>query len=357
MIAWAGALDAFFDQRRSILGSITAQALHVTGLPPERLHFNAHQSAVVRRLSHLDATPRLAGVARRRLGLDGEATPTFPSDRLLPPAHLCHGYSDDRKMMQIGQLAVVDDYSAPAPVLAHCLDGNQNGHPAIHETFLLARWHLALPDHMFLISDRGTHSLEHLVRLAQCRLYALVPRAMERLPCHLWKPTATSWTGNQPASCLLSNNAAAAQNQTCTHTNTMRSPLLRHQLIDPATKKKIRIALLFVVQQRPTNVSAANAGKKTSPRSTPAWKRCRPSARGHPQCTIASITRQVVQLLGKKDARPLLWLAVRAADASGTASSAAARSRPSPRPHTVSNSLSTPLPPKPRNNMTACPCS
>ncbi len=72
------------------------------------------------------------------------------------------------------------------PVLAHCLDGNQNGHPAIHETFLLAQQHLALPDHMFLISDRGTHSLEHLVRLHNAGYGCfLVPRAMERLPCHL----------------------------------------------------------------------------------------------------------------------------------------------------------------------------
>ena len=61
------------------------------------------------------------------------------------------------------------------PVLAHCLDGNQNGHPAIHETFLLAQQHLALPDHMFLISDRGTHSLEHLVRLHNAGYSALCP--------------------------------------------------------------------------------------------------------------------------------------------------------------------------------------
>ena len=55
MIAWAGPFDAFFDQRHSILGSITAQALHVTAPP------NACTSTppirCCARLSHLDATP------------------------------------------------------------------------------------------------------------------------------------------------------------------------------------------------------------------------------------------------------------------------------------------------------------
>lgn len=34
------ALDAFFEHRHSILGSVTAQVLHVTGLSMNRLHFD-----------------------------------------------------------------------------------------------------------------------------------------------------------------------------------------------------------------------------------------------------------------------------------------------------------------------------
>ncbi len=64
--------------------------------------------------------------------------------------------------------------------------------------------------------------------------------------------------------------------------------------------------------------------------------------RGHPQCTIASITRQVVQLLGKKDAARYFF--------GSLPLTAEQQALPPPlkghrRAHTVSNSLSTPLPP------------
>ncbi len=292
------ALDAFFDQRHSILGSITAQALHVTGASLERLHFDPTNLLLCG--AYRTSTPRPDWQELPpALGLDGEATPTFPGDRLLPPAHLCHGYSDDRKMMQIGQLAVVDDYGA-LPVLAHCLDGNQNGHPAIHETFLLAQQHLALPDHMFLISDRGTHSLEHLVRLHNAGYSALCPGQ--------WKDYRAIYDANfhkldwQPASFLsLEQQRRRAQKSDLPHEH-YEIAVLRHQLIDPATKKKIRARLLFVYssadececrQRRQENITKIHTGLEALQAKL---------LRGHPQCTIASITRQVVQLLGKKDA-------------------------------------------------------
>ncbi len=234
------ALDAFFEQRHSILGSVTAQA------SLERLHFDPTNLLLCG--AYRTSTPRPDWQELPpALGLDGEATPTFPGDRLLPPAHLCHGYSDDRKMMQIGQLAVVDDYGA-LPVLAHCLDGNQNGHPAIHETFLLAQQHLALPDHMFLISDRGTHSLEHLVRLHNAGYSALCPGQ--------WKDYRAIYDANfhkldwQPASFLsLEQQRRRLKNQTCP-TNTMRSPCCVTSSSIPPPRRRSAARLLFVYSSR-----------------------------------------------------------------------------------------------------------
>ena len=145
-------LDAFFDHRHSILGSVTAQALQLTGLSLQRLHFDPTAIVLCGAYESSQARP------------DGPANVPFTGDGLLPPAHLGHGYSADTKMFQVGQLAIVDDYGA-VPVLAHCLDGNRNGHPAIRETFSLAQQHLRLPDDLLLISDRGTCSLEHIARL------------------------------------------------------------------------------------------------------------------------------------------------------------------------------------------------
>ncbi len=91
--------------------------------------------------------------------------------------------------------------------------------------------------------------------------------------------------------------------------------MLRHQLIDPATKKKIRGSPPLRLQQRrqmarsPPTPARENITKIHTGLAALQAK----LLRGHPQCTIASITRQVVQLLGKKDAARYL-LALRAND-------------------------------------------
>jgi Domain of unknown function (DUF4277) len=287
------ALDAFFKERHSILGSVTAQALQVTGLSMNRLHFDP--TDVVLCGSYATSTPRPAW---------DEGVP-FTGDELLAPAHLCHGYSADRKMVQVGQLAVVDNLGA-VPVLAHCLDGNQNGHPAIRETFLLAQQHLSLPNDVLMISDRGTCSLEHICRLHNHGYAALCPgqwrdyRAI--YDAHVDK---LQW---QPASFLsIEQQRRRTCNSKLPHEQ-YELAVLRHSLIDPTTHKKISARLLFVYssaderecrERRQQNIAKIQTGLEALQAKL---------LRGHPQCTTASITRQVVQLLGKKEAaRYFTW--------------------------------------------------
>ncbi len=195
------------------------------------------------------STPRLIGGVELlpALGLDGEATPTFPVIDCRR-AHLCHGYSDDRKMMQIGQLAVVDDYGV-LPVLAHCLDGNQNGHPR-HPRDLLAKRNsnLALPDHMFPISGTAALTCSSISRLHNAGYAALCPGQ--------WKDYRAIYDANfhkldwQPASFpSLEQQRCRAQKSDLPHEH-YEIAVLRHQLIDPATKKKIRSPPLRLQQGR-----------------------------------------------------------------------------------------------------------
>jgi hypothetical protein len=220
-------------------------------------------------------------------------------DRLLPPAHLCHGYTADTKMLQAGQLALVDEQGA-VPVLGHCLDGNRNGHPAIRETFLLAQQHLPLPSDVLLISDRGTCSVEHLARLHRHGYAALCPAQWQdfraRYDAHAEQ---LHW---QPASFL----SLEQQRRRATNSSLPREhyelAVLRHTLTDPTNQQAIPARLIFVYstadesacrQRRQQNIATIQAGLTALQAKL---------QRGHPRCTAASITRHVVRLLGKKAA-------------------------------------------------------
>jgi hypothetical protein len=84
--------------------------------------------------------------------------------------------------------------------------------------------------------------------------------------------------------------------------------VLRHTLHDPTTRADIAARLIFVYssadaaevrKRRQKNIAKIQAGLAALQAKM---------ARGHPQCTVASVTRQVVRLLGKKAAaRYFTW--------------------------------------------------
>jgi hypothetical protein len=287
------ALDAFFDQRHSVLGSITAQVLQRTGLSLGRLHFDP--TAVVLCGAYESSQPRPDMPAGMPLAGDGR----------LPPAHLGHGYAADAKMFQFGQLAIVDDQGA-VPVLGHCLDGNRNGHPAIRETFQLAQQHLTLPNDLLLISDRGTCSVEHLARLHR-HGYAALCSAQ-------WQDYRALYEANrerlhwQRASFLSVEQQRRRDRDSSLPQEHYELAVLRHTLCDPSDRQEIAARLIFVYstadaraarQRRQQNIAKIQAGLTALQAKL---------QRGHPQCTVAGITRQVVRLLGHKGAaRYFTW--------------------------------------------------
>ena len=248
------ALDAFFEQRHSILGSCTAQALQVTGLSLQRLHFDP--TDVVLCGAYNTSQPRP----------DWPRNVPFAGDQLLSPAHLCHSYAGDRRRLQVGQLAVVDDLGA-VPVLAHCLDGNRNGHPAIRETFQLAQQRLRLPDDLLMISDRGTCSLEHLARLHRHGYAALCPAP--------WQDYRTLYTEHrdqlqwQTASFLSVEQQRRRASTSTLPLEHYELAVLRHTLMDPTNQQAIPARLIFVYstaderecrQRRQQNIAKIRAG-------------------------------------------------------------------------------------------------
>lgn len=158
-------VDAFFDQRHSILAAL---ALHVSrefDTPLEEIHYDP---------THLIFHGAYeASVARGALQTDaGEVR----SDGRLAPAHITAGrpMSDAPKDVQLihaGLCTVVDEWG-PLPIFGHTVSGNDNGHTAVAEQLALLRKHLR-PPALTMISDRGTFSVGHLLRLEDAGYHAI----------------------------------------------------------------------------------------------------------------------------------------------------------------------------------------
>ena len=95
------ALDAFFTQRHSILGSVAAHVAQAFHLPMNRLHYDT---------THLF----FCGVYDTSTAIpDGLPLPPATPSADFPPAHITHGYAlRDAKMIHAGVSAVIDDLGA-----------------------------------------------------------------------------------------------------------------------------------------------------------------------------------------------------------------------------------------------------
>jgi transposase len=281
------ALDAFFEHRHSILGCITVQALNLTALPMNRLHFDP--TDLVFFGAYESSTPRP----------DWPRNVPFTGNSRLDPAHICHGYTSDRKMVQAGQLAAVDDYGA-IPVLGHVLDGNRNGHPAIRETFALAQHHLPLPNDLLMISDRGTYSVEHIAQLHRHGYAALCAADWQDYRA-LYDENADTLDWQQASFLSVEQTRRRSCNSSLPHDH-YKLAVLRHEFIDPINRTKIPARVIFVHssaderdrrQHREKNIAKIQARMEELQRKL---------LRGHAQCTAETIRRQVIRLLGKKEA-------------------------------------------------------
>lgn len=70
----------------------------------------------------------------------------------------------DVKMIHAGLCTVVDELGA-LPIFGHTVAGNENGHTAVAQQLALVKKHLQ-PTELTMISDRGTFSAGHLLRLS-----------------------------------------------------------------------------------------------------------------------------------------------------------------------------------------------
>lgn len=281
------ALDAFFEQRHNIMAQITHHVLRYTELGLGRLHFDTTDVTFYGAYERSLARPLV------------DFTHSFPSNSRLLPAHITKGYLTDHRMIQVGVTSLVDDLGA-LPILCHPVDGNRNGHSAIHEQYLLLRQYLPLPQEMQLVSDRGTFSAEHVARLRRHGHHVLC--AVPWDDYRAIYDTHSSQLAWQQASYLSFEQQRRRETASTLPQEHYQLAAVPHARTDPETKKPIPCRLLFVYstsgakeehQRRQENIAKIQAGLDDIAAKL---------LRGHPKTTYQSAVKQVTKLLGNKSA-------------------------------------------------------
>jgi hypothetical protein len=202
-------------------------------------------------------------------------------------------------MVQVGVTAAIDELGA-IPVSCHVLDGNRNGHTAIDEQVDLLRQYLSLPEHVLLVSDRGTFSAEHVARMHRHGhgVLCAVP----------WNDYRALYDSHESSLCWHEASFLSREQQRRRDTD---SPLprehynlavLRHTMTDPTTKEVIACRVIFAYssadavecrQRRQQNIVKIQTGLEALATKL---------QRGHPCTTAASIQRQIARLFGRRAA-------------------------------------------------------
>ena len=157
-------LDAFFTQRHSILASLALHTAETFDIPLDRLHYDP---------THILFTGAYAdSEAREATSADGN--PLINAD--LSPAHITKGRGTDdapkgARMVHAGLTTFIDELG-PLPIFGHTIDGNQNGRTGIRQQLTLIQKVLK-PKPFTMISDRGTFSVAHLLRLQEANSNAI----------------------------------------------------------------------------------------------------------------------------------------------------------------------------------------
>lgn len=288
------ALDAFFEQRHSILASL---ALHVSrefGVALRDIHYDP--THILLEGAYEKSEPR-EGVIDRS---EGER---IRSNDQLAAAHITKGRATDdapkgSTMIHAGLCTHVDKFG-PVPFFGHTIDGNQNGRKAVDEQLALLSKHLPLTE-VTMISDRGTYSVGHLLRLKAEGFQAIcsVPwgEFRELFDEHF---NSLKW---QEASYLSLEQQRRRETGSTLPQEHYQLAALQHRLKDDVTKQEIACRVIFVFSTADQKVVRKQRQKQIDQILEGLEKTQKNVARGGPYSDEASVARRINRLFGSKDA-------------------------------------------------------
>jgi hypothetical protein len=280
------ALDAFYYQRRSILGSLALLVAETFHIDLERLHYDP---------THLLFHGNYAS-SRPRSDPDLDLLRPYAAD---PPAHITFGHAaKNTKLLHVGLCVAVDDQGA-VPLLGHVTDGNHNGHSAIAEQFALLQQQLP-PGRRLLISDRGTFSAGHVARCQRAHITVLCSAPWSDYQAlYDNQRSQLQW---QPASFL---SLEQQRRRRCASTLPLEHydlAVLRHHLVDPDTAADIPCRVIFVASTADAKVCAATRAKAVAKLTSGLEQIARSVREGRRHTDPTSVARRVSKLFGRRRA-------------------------------------------------------
>jgi hypothetical protein len=283
-------LDAFFTQRHSILGSIALHVASEFAIPLSELHYDP--THILLHGAYEKSEPRG----------DLQEGDTVRSDDNLLPAHITagrpmSGAPKDVQMIHAGLCTVVDEFGA-LPIFGHTVGGNQNGHTAVAEQLALLKKYLR-PTELTMISDRGTFSAGHLLRLSDSGYHALAaapwddfrPLFDEHFEKLAWKEAS-----------YLSLEQQRRRRQGNLPQEHYELAVLRHQLADRDSGRTIPCRVIFVFSTADQKVARKNREKSIRKIRDGLERITRSVMEGRRNTDPASIARRVSKVLGKRQA-------------------------------------------------------
>ena len=283
-------LDAFFTQRHSILASIALHVAREFSVPLSELHYDPTHILLHGAYEESEARGDLQ---------DGERV---QSNEDLPPAHITQGRPmsgapKDVQMIHAGLCTVVDEFGA-LPIFGHTVAGNQNGHTAVAEQLALLKKHLKPPE-LTIISDRGTFSAGHLLRLSDSGYHAITAAPWDDFRA-LFDEQWENLTWRKATYLSLEQQRRRKQgNLPQEHYELAVHP---HQLTDRESGRSINCRVIFVFSTADQKVAAKNREKSVAKIREGMTKIARSVAEGRRNTDSTSVTRRVSKLFGKRQA-------------------------------------------------------
>jgi len=284
-------IDAMFDQRHSILATL---ALHVSqefGVPLAEIHYDP--THLLLHGAYESSQPRAT------LSTDPAET---RSDGRLPPAHITQGrpMSDAPKDVQLihaGLCTVVDEWGA-LPIFGHTVSGNENGHTAVAEQLALLRKHLR-PPALTMISDRGTFSVGHLLRLEDAGYHGIAAAPWDDfLPLFDRQRAVLKW---KQAS-YFSLEQQRRRHQGNLPQEHYELAVVRHELSDRESGRSLACRVIFVFSTADQKVARKNREKSVAKLRTGLEQIARSVEDGRRCTDPTSVARRVSKLFGQRQA-------------------------------------------------------
>ena len=291
----ARALDALFTQRHSILAHVALHVAREFNVPLEEMHYDP---------THLLFTGAYESAQPREGVIDRSGKEeTVRSDDELAAAHITKGRATDDApkgsvMVHVGVCTYVDELG-PLPFFGHTVDGNQNGRTAVDEQLGLIRKHLKL-NKMTMMSDRGTFSVGHLLRLKDADSYAICSAPWGDFK-ELFDQQRKKLTWKK-ASYLSIEQQRRRDTDSQLPREHYELAVLRQRLKDDETGREIDCRVIYVFSTADQKVVRQQRQKQIDQILADLEKTQRNVARGGPYSDEESIQRRVTRVFGNKDA-------------------------------------------------------